>query len=196
VDFALPELDLINRCAYWDYQRDRIYIRSNPRLRRAAEITHRKKRSSLPVNVTVGPSRPRKCPACGSRRTVWNGKHSRLIYDLRFSVGGIRRWVSKYVTVHYKCGGCSTSFLSDEYQWTRHRYGPNILAYVIYNLFELHIPQFKLAQIIHKTFGYPMVNSTIYRLKRRAVELYRDTYEPTFPRFGRVVGPGSRLRAS
>jgi predicted RecB family nuclease len=177
VDFALPELDLINRCAYWDYQRDRIYIRSNPRLRRAAKITYRKKRSSLPVNVTVGPSRPRKCPACSSKRTVWNGRHNRLIYDLRFSAGGIRRWVSKYVTVHYKCGDCSISFPSDEYQWTRHRYGPNILAYVIYNLLELHIPQLKLAKIIHRTFGYPMDNSTIYRLKRRAVELYRDTYE-------------------
>lgn len=177
VDFALPELDLINRCAYWDYQRDRIYIRSNPRLRRAAEIAHRKKRSSLPVNVTVGPSRPRKCPACGSRRTVWNGRHSRLIYDLRFSVGGIRRWVSKYVIVHYKCRECNISFPSNEYQWTRHRYGPNILAYVIYNLLELHIPQLKLAKIIHRTFGYPMDNSTIYRLKRKAVELYRDTYE-------------------
>ena len=33
VEFVLPELDRINKCAYWDYQRDRIYIRSNPRLR-------------------------------------------------------------------------------------------------------------------------------------------------------------------
>ena len=37
VDFALPELEIINRCAYWDYQRDRIYIRSNPRLRHSDE---------------------------------------------------------------------------------------------------------------------------------------------------------------
>ena len=85
--------------------------------------------------------------------------------------------MSKYVIVHYKCRECNISFPSNEYQWTRHRYGPNILAYVIYNLLELHIPQLKLAKIIHRTFGYPMDNSTIYRLKRKAVELYRDTYE-------------------
>jgi predicted RecB family nuclease len=177
VDFAFPELDVINRCAYWDYQRDRIYIRSNPRLRRAANTTRRKKRCTLPINVTVGPSRPWKCPACDSRRIVLNGRHSRLIYDLRFSVGGVKRWVSKYVTVHYKCRNCNVSFHSDEYEWTRHRYGPNILAYVIYNVVELHIPQSKLTKIMHGTFGYPLGQPTINRLKRRAVELYRDTYE-------------------
>jgi hypothetical protein len=43
----------------------------------------------------------------------------------------------------------------------------------LFNLYllELHIPQFKLAKIIHKTFGYPMDNSTIYRLKRTYEEI-------------------------
>ena len=34
VDFALPELEQINRRAYWDYQRSRVYVRSNKRLKR------------------------------------------------------------------------------------------------------------------------------------------------------------------
>src|ERR1700693_5467880 len=59
VNFALPELDQINKCAYWDYQRDRIYIRSNPLLRRVARRKQRQKRRRiLPVNATVSPSRP------------------------------------------------------------------------------------------------------------------------------------------
>ena len=36
-DCALPEFEKINSAAYWDYQRDRIYIRSNPYLRRATK---------------------------------------------------------------------------------------------------------------------------------------------------------------
>ena len=58
-DCALPEFAKINDAAYWDYQRDKIYIRSNPSLRGAAKRRRRNSRRSLPINTTVGPSRPR-----------------------------------------------------------------------------------------------------------------------------------------
>ena len=35
-EFALPEFDAINKAAYWDYQRDKVYIRSSPRLKQVA----------------------------------------------------------------------------------------------------------------------------------------------------------------
>jgi transposase len=174
---ALPDFAKINDAAYWDYQRDRIYIRSNPYLRRAAKRKRRNSRRSLRVNATVGPSRPYKCPICNSKRVSMNGRHNRLLFDMRFSDGGLRRWVTKYVVDHYKCVDCGVSFQSDERLLKRYRYGANVLAYVIYNLIDLHIPQYKLARIMQKMFGYPLVQPTINRLKQRAVEMYRDTYE-------------------
>src|SRR5271166_5233821 len=62
LDCALPEFEKINNAAYWDYQRDKIYILSNPSLRAAAKRNRRISRRALPVNTTVGPSRPRNCP--------------------------------------------------------------------------------------------------------------------------------------
>ena len=178
VDFVLPELDRINKCAYWDYQRDRIYIRSNPRLRRVARRNQRKKRRRvLPVNVTVSPSRPWKCPACASNRITMSGRHSKLLYDLRFTTGGVKRWVSKYIIDHYKCRSCGMPFPSDTYEWTRHRYGLQLLAYVIHNIIELHIPQLKLSGSLLSLFAYQIGQPTINGLKRRAAELYQDTYE-------------------
>jgi predicted RecB family nuclease len=178
VDFVLPELDQINRCAYWEYQRDRIYIRSNPRLRRIARRKqHNKRLRILPVNVTVSPSRPRKCPACASNRITMNGRHSKLLYDLRFTTGGVRRWISKYIIDHYQCRSCGISFPSDVYEWTRHRYGLQLLAYVINNIIELHIPQFKLSGSILTLFGYQIKQPTLNGLKRRAAERYQDAYE-------------------
>jgi len=178
VDFVLPELDQINKCAYWDYQRDRIYIRSNPRLRRVAKRKQRKKRRRiLPVNVTVSPSRPWKCAGCASNSITMNGRHSKLLYDLRFTSGGVKRWVSKYIIDHYKCRSCGMSFPSDVYEWTRHRYGLQLLAYVIHNIIELHIPQFKLSGSMHTLFGYQVGQPTINGLKRRAAELYQNAHE-------------------
>ncbi|SPE29774.1 transposase [Candidatus Sulfopaludibacter sp. SbA6] len=179
VDFVLPELDRINKCAYWDYQRDRIYIRSNPRLKRVARRNQRKnrRRKILPVNVTVGASRPWKCPGCASNKITMNGRHSKLLYDLRFTAGGVKRWVSKYIIDHYRCRSCGMPFASDVYDWTRHRYGRQLLAYVIHNIIELHIPQLKLSGSLLTLFGYQVGQPTINRLKRRASELYQDGYE-------------------
>lgn len=177
VEFILPEFNYINKCSYWDYQRDRIYIRSNPLLRRVARKKQRKRGSSLPVNKTVAASWPWICPKCDARNIYKKGEHTKLLYDMRFSDGGVRRWVTKYVIHHYKCRNCDISFASDEYDWTRHRYGLQLLAYVIYNIIELHIPQNKVVKNMNRLFGYSLNQSYINRLKNRAVELYHETYE-------------------
>ena len=178
VDFVLPELDQINKCTYWDYQRDRIYVRSSPLLRRVARRNQRnKRRQILPVNVTVNASRPWKCPVCASNKIAMNGRHSKLLYDLRFTTGGVKRWISRYIIDHYKCRSCGTPFASDVYDWTRHRYGLQLLAYVIYNIIGLHIPQLKLSGSMFKLFGYQVGQPTINGLKRRAAALYQDAYE-------------------
>ena len=68
-------------------------------------------------------------------------------------------------------------FASDVYEWTRHRYGLQFLAYVIHNIIELKIPQLKLSGSMLKLFGYQVGQGTISGLKRRAAELYQDAYE-------------------
>jgi predicted RecB family nuclease len=185
LDCALPEFEKINNAAYWDYQRDKIYIRSNPSLRRAAKRKRRPSRRALPVNTTVSSSRARNCRVCNSARVSLNGRYSRLIYDMRFFEGGLRRWISKYVVDYYKCVDCGTSFISEDRQLERYRYSANVLAYVIYNVIEVRIPQYKLSHIIQKTFGYPLGQPTINRMIQRAVEKYHGTYEEIRQRLSR-----------
>src|SRR4029434_9229616 len=48
-EFALPEFDAINKAAYWDYQRDKIYIRSSPRLKRVSRKAGEARTKALPV---------------------------------------------------------------------------------------------------------------------------------------------------
>jgi hypothetical protein len=35
-EFSMPELEYINQAAYWDYQREKIYVRSSPQLKRVS----------------------------------------------------------------------------------------------------------------------------------------------------------------
>ena len=49
-EFALPELADINRAAYWDYQRNKIYVRSSPRLKRVSQQRVTGRAKTLPIN--------------------------------------------------------------------------------------------------------------------------------------------------
>jgi len=174
---ALPEFAKINDAAYWDYQRDKVYVRSNPSLRGAAKRKRRKSRRTLPVNTTVSPSRPHNCPACYSTRVSKNGRYRRIVFDMRFSNGCLRRWVVRYIIDYYKCGDCGLSFNSDNHHSEKSPYSANVLAYVIYNIIEVHIPQYKLSHIMQKMFGFTLGQSTINRMLQRGSEKYHDTYE-------------------
>ena len=177
LDCALPEFEKINNAAYWDYQRDKIYIRSNPSLRGVAISKRGSSRRALPVNTTIGPSRPRKCPTCNSTRVTMNGRDRRIVLDMRFSDGGLRRWVIKYIVDRYKCRDCNLSFVSDNNKLEKSPYGANVVAYVLYNIIEIHIPQFKLSRIIQKMFRYPLAQPTINHIIQRSGIKYRCTYD-------------------
>jgi len=177
VDYVIPDFTDINKCSYWDYQRDRVYVRSNQRIKRARKTEQKKKRRSLRLNQIVGPTRRWECPKCQSRKIAKYSRHTKLLYDLKFITGGVKRWITKYVVEHYECRHCAARFPSDTISWTRHRYGREFLAYVIHNLVELHVPQLKIAKSVNRLFGYPIGNSYINRLKVRAAEEYRETYE-------------------
>jgi transposase len=174
---ALPEFAKINDAAYWDYQRDKVYIRSNKDLRRAAKRKHKNIRYSLRVNKTVNPSRPHTCPICNSNSVSMNGRDRRNVIDMRFSDGWVRRWVIRYIVDWYKCGGCGSWFASDNYRLDKSRYGANVVAYIIYNIIEVHISQYKLSHIIQKMFAYPLSQQTIHRMVRRAADKYQETFE-------------------
>jgi hypothetical protein len=145
---ALPEFAKINDAAYWDYQRDKIYVRSNASLRGAAKRKRRNSHRALPVNITVNPSRPRNCPACNSTRVTLNGRRRRKLFDMRFSNGCIRRWIIRYIIDYYKCTECCASFAADNYNLERSPYSANVLAYVIYSIIEVRISQYKLLDIM------------------------------------------------
>ena len=178
-DSASPAFAKINAAAYWDYQRDRVYIRSNPHLRSASKVRKRHSYRSPPINKTVQPPSEKCCPDCNSLDISINGRRRRLCYDMRFSEGGFRRWVVKHIVEYYRCRNCYSLFSSQTRRSRRYRYSDNVLAYSIYNIFELNISQYKLAKIMNNLFGYPLSQPHISRMIQRAVDMYGETYELT-----------------
>ncbi|MGH9959909.1 MAG: ribonuclease H-like domain-containing protein [Pyrinomonadaceae bacterium] len=111
VDFALPELAAINKAAYWDYQRNKVYVRINPRLKR---VSKRKACSQVRrghPNKTVDLPAPARCRGCNATEFYKHGWYAKTVYDLRFGRSSIRRWIVKYRSHRYRCFSMQSNLL-------------------------------------------------------------------------------------
>jgi predicted RecB family nuclease len=175
--FAFPELDAINNAAYWDYQRERVYVKSNRSLKHAVR---RKVRSTrvLPPNKTVECARPRCCPRCNSPDIFKHTKENKTVLDLKFMRHGVKRWITRYRFHRYKCQVCKVNFHPEERSWTGSKFGSQIIAYVLYLNIELRLPQVHVDQNLNKLFGFDWaIGGTSYSIKERAAKTYKETYE-------------------
>jgi len=98
LQYVGPDFKAINEAAYWDYQRNKVYVRTNDRLKRISRRKINNTTASPPVNKSIQAkeNRPPVCPKCNSTKYYRNGRFSSVIYDLRFSSAGVRRWVVRY----------------------------------------------------------------------------------------------------
>src|SRR5262249_29722033 len=122
-EFSLPEFADINKSAYWDYQRDKIYIRSSPRLKQISRRSAKARPKALPVNKVIQCLPPACCPQCKATDVRLRERFSKIVYDLKFGRTGVKRWIVKYFFERYYCGQCEATFIPQHGPWTRSKFG-------------------------------------------------------------------------
>jgi predicted RecB family nuclease len=186
--FALQDLDHVNRCAYFDYQREKVYLRTSKAVRRAC-LRQRKKRAraKLPVNreVEIGSN---VCPGCkGKRITRLDGEmHSKLAYDLKFTAGGIRRQVIRCTTARHRCDDCKLLFLPKRYKrLDKHLHG--LKSWAMYQHVVHHISLQRLEAMFEDCFGLRVNLQELHMMKSLVARYYRPASKRILDR---IVGGG------
>ena len=173
--FAFPELDVINKAAYWDYQRERIYVKSDVKPRRTSTLGGGRAQVIVP-NKTVEGWPPSSCPKCASAKLFKHAKYSRSIIDLKFMRHGIKRWVTRYRFHRYQCQGCGAVFQPEEMCWGKSKFGSEIRAYSLYLNIELRLPQVHIVSKLNRLFDCHLYNTAISNFKAVAAEKYEETF--------------------
>ena len=92
--FALPGLESITKRAYFTYQQNKVFFRTDRNVRRSIRRKRQVSRARPKVNRTVECSGPAQCPKCGSCRIREYGKSSlqpKTVRDVKFFQGGVKR---------------------------------------------------------------------------------------------------------
>jgi transposase-like protein len=174
--FVLPEMETINKAAYWDYQRERVYVKSrnkSPRRRKRLTIA----RSVLKPNTTKEHTRRSSCPKCKSEQVYKHGKQTRTVIDLRLKGHGIKRWITRHSTQRYRCVSCGNTFYPlDPCRPTR-KYGSNLIAYAMYLTIELRLSLGRVTSHMRRLFDISVWSDKTHKFKADTANAYRSLYD-------------------
>jgi predicted RecB family nuclease len=171
----ITEFEQINEAARWDYQRDRVYVRSSQRIRRIAAVkTVARKRLERRNKVVVCPDQTL-CPRCGSRGYRHFDVTTKILHDVFFGRDSLKKWVVEYRFHDHWCRNCRTLYGTPSVFWPETKFGRNLVAYIVYQAIELAVPQITIKHCLNRIFGFNLVQCTMPRLKARAADYYGDT---------------------
>jgi predicted RecB family nuclease len=175
VDFVLEDLEHINNCAYFDYQREKIFIRTNKKLTKAKPKPRKKPKCFYSINKHINVKFRIKCQKCGKRMNRWI-KSSKQVIDLKFTKTGAKRWVEFYHIYKRRCQRCNSS-LTEKSLRDLPKYGHSLKSWVIYNNVINHQPFDKISDTLKDIFDLSISGPCLHYFKKYFSEYYHETYQ-------------------
>jgi predicted RecB family nuclease len=170
----ISDLEEINLAARWDYQRDRVFVRSGTEKRRVTRhFTRRRHTRKAQKQIVL--NAPGACPKCEKKWRKKGRLLSRTVQDLIFGRDSVKRRVIQYVAQTYYCRSCGYEYGPNKLRLHGRNWGWNILAYFVYHIVGLSIPQLTVQHSMNRVFGCRLVRSSLNEFKVRASRIYLDT---------------------
>ena len=168
-EYALEDLARVAKCAYFDYQRERVFIRTHSHFKGVTK----KQKTSIRVN-TVRPLKLERCPQCQSKKIEQGKQMSHTEIDLKFFKGGVKKWITRTVSWRYCCSKCKHQFSSGERSPKPQRYGHGIVSWCVYSNVACGVNMLQTTESINDIFGLTLPNCQAYRWKGYMSAFYKD----------------------
>ena len=168
------EFEQINKSAYFDYQHDKIFWRTD---KHVLKSNARKQPGGVILPVQADRSEENfeilPCPHCRNCDVRRLDKVNYLRYDLAIRDGGMRREVTNFTGCRYACRFCKTSYSHP----LATKYGAGLRSWIVYSSVILRKTYDAIVQELSEIFGYQIERSTISRIKEDAAQRYAETFD-------------------
>ena len=183
INFFHPDYKYINNCAYFDYQRERVYVRTSnllkKKLRERTKASRQKLRVTKHINIVS-----LRCPACGSNEITTQARRGEIghrnpkakrSYDLVLTSGSIKRRVIECRSMKYQCKNCQHAYVPEQYQrLDKHYHG--LKSWAMYQHIAHRLSFNTIEDLFKEFFGLNVYNSEIHMFKALMARYYRGTY--------------------
>ena len=189
--FARSDFDYINRCSYFEYQREKIYVRTNRNM--AKQNVRKKKRAKKRKHQEEIEIPCSACPNCGSQKATRSSEQRRCRQFLSLKIGPtyVRHVIRRVASYKYRCRRCGRKYFPDQYA-NMAKYGHSLKSWVIYEHVAHRASFENISETLRDLFGLSSVpRQDLREFKSIMANYYRETYRGIMQR----LGAGSILHA-
>ena len=178
-----PDFEYIRNCACFDYQRQRVFIRTSKVLKKNRKKPKRYENQKLRISRHIEIESD-KCPECGSTEIIrWSkGKkaagHPRVkrVLDLVLTAGAIKRRVVECRAVVHECTKCGQEFMPERYErLAKHTH--RLMSFAIFEHVSHRMSGPMVEDMLKELFGLTVCDSELHVFKSLLANYYRSTYQ-------------------
>src|SRR5262249_18036808 len=105
-----------------------------------------------------------------------DAKLARLAFDLRFTRGSIRRWVTRFTTAWHHCAKCQKVFLPGDYLQLQEHFH-SLKSWAMYEHIAHRASFPSIAETLRECFGLPLYNAQIHTFQQLLAHHYQGAYQ-------------------
>ncbi|MBD2247343.1 TM0106 family RecB-like putative nuclease [Nostoc sp. FACHB-888] len=172
-NYQSNDFEIINKCAYFDYQRDKIYVRTNKRLKKVAKekSTIVKKFNKIDKTIILP---IQACPKCGHENVHRLNSPGKVVIDLKIIKNGIIKWVTHIKGNRFICPNCKTQYSTVNLKEVS-KYGSDLIAWSMNQYITYRVGLNKVSDMLKENFNVMIPSNNIYRYKSVLAEKYKAT---------------------
>jgi predicted RecB family nuclease len=172
---VLDDLQYITKCAYFDYQREKVFFRTHPHLKPITRPTKRRRTCSRPNQIVHNDSE--RCPRCRSKMIEPGRELSYTVLDLRFSKGHVKKWVSQHTYWDYRCLKCQRTFNPVGRIQHTEKYGLGLMSWCVYSNVLRGQNMLQINKTLWDAFNVVLQDAALYRFKGYVAATYQHLYD-------------------
>lgn len=174
--YADETLKKIIKSAYFDYQREKIYLKTSKAVKQAVKRQKKTQQRAESANAIIDAPVPSLCPAC-QHHTLWvEHRNQKILIDIRFLKDGVKKWVTLMKYIGYSCARCHKQFTPEAVKFLP-TYGRNLVIWVMNQHIRHRVSFNQISEMTKETFHISLNTQTAFAFKEKLALEYTQTYE-------------------
>lgn len=171
IDFQNKQLEEINKFAYFNYQRTKVFVKSHPELIKRKPAKRCGSQLKIKPNKIIELNTPNTCAYCDSKELYRHDKQQRQTIDLKLSKTGLKRFVTLYHIGRFRCKSCNKVFTPENYKKIP-QFGRTLDCWIINQIIYYRISFFKVSEALKESFDIHLFRGSILIIKARYAKEY------------------------